>query len=267
MLLLYQTAVLLITLSMSSPKINKLHNNEMVMSKGMSIQVKNKTGTIRIEALDDLTRKYYWDGNIRQGKMRYRDKRWYGAYGAYSPGGERDIHIVVEEGQQHFCSQNEAVEWLMFMDPKMNYIYTKDGLLVGWYKETNPPNYPNVLSVEIYQIYISGKKPVDLPKAQDSLFTITYSDEYIDNIKIGQFEPNKPKMIGQRLYSGRALDIMDEKRFITPKRVETCIVKGKVLTEYEGEYICYIYSTFRGVTYVTIDKDKRIVKVEGGSHF
>lgn len=235
------------------------HNNEMVMSKGMSIQVKNTTGSIRIEALDDLTRKYNWDGNVKQTKMRYRDERWNGAYGAYSPGGRSDVHIVIEEGQQQFCSQKEAEEWLMLQDPKMNFIFTKDGLAVGWYKEYNNIKYgaPDALLVDIIQVYLSGKKPIDLANAQDSLFTVTYSNSYIDDIKIGQLQPSVPKMIGQRMYSGKAIDLMQEKG-IKPENIEQCIAKGTTSTI--GDYICYAGRP-HDFLWVIIDKNNRVVLV------
>ncbi|MDO9392287.1 MAG: DUF4258 domain-containing protein [bacterium] len=237
------------------------HGNEMVMSEGMSISIKNKTGVIRIEALGNLTRKFFWDGNVDQTKMTYREGRWFGNYGAYSPGGRSDVHIVIEEGQQHFCSQLEAEEWLMIQDPKMNYIFTKDGLAVGWYKEFNriKDGFPDILLVDVIQVYISGIKPVDLANAQDSLFTVTFSKDYIDKVKIGQFQPSIPKMIGQRMYSGISIDIMKE-RGITAEQVENSIAKGEILKK--GDFVSYIYFK-RGedLVWATIDKDGRVVLV------
>ena len=235
------------------------HGNEMVMSEGMSISIKNKTGVIRIEALGNLTRKFYWDGNVDQTKMTYREGRWFGNYGAYSPGGRSDVHIVIEEGQQHFCSQLEAEEWLMLQDPKKNFIFTKDGLTVGWYKEYNKTRYgaPDALLVDIIQVYICGKKPVNLTNSQDSLFAVTFNKDYIDNVKIGKFKSNIPKMIEQRMYSGKSIDIMKE-RGIKPDKVERCITKGTILKE--GDYISYI-GRADDFLWVTIDKDNRVVLV------
>lgn len=263
MSLLNQLFLLLVVVNMSKLHIGKngMQGHEMVMSSGMSISINNKTGNITVEALDGLLRKFYWDDKIRQAKMMYRSERWYGAYGAYSPGGRSDVHMVIEEGQQHFCSQLEAQEWLIFQDPKMNFIFTKDGLVVGWYKEYNrvKNGHPDILNVEIFQLYVLGKKPVDLPNAQDSLFTITYSKDYVDKVKIGQFQPNTPKMIEQRMYSGKSIDMMEE-RGITPKQVENCIEKGKIRKK--GDYPWYSYfPSSGGMLFVTIDKDGRVVRV------
>lgn len=246
------------------------HGNEMVMSEGMSISIKNKTGIINIEALGNLTRKFYWDGNVDQTKMTYRAGRWFGNYGAYSPGGRSDVHIVIEEGQQHFCSQLEAEEWLMLQDPKMNYIFTKDGLALGWYKEYNriKDGYPDVLSIDVIQVYISGKKPDNLANAQDSLFTVTFSKDYLDNVKISKFKSSIPKMIGQRMYSGKSIDIM-ENQGITAKQIEHCISEGKVLEEggrvtplRKLGYKEYTYFSRReGVIWAILDKENRAVLV------
>jgi len=249
---------------------NTSHDNERAMSKGMTISVKSKMGNLSIEALDDLTRKLYWDGRTKQVKMDYRNERWFGKYGAYSPGGRSDVHVVIEEGQQHFCSQQEAEEWLLFQDPKMNYIFTKDGLAIGWYKEYNKKKdgFPDVLLVDIVHIYILDKKPTDLSNAQDSLFTITYSNDYVDNVKIGQNRPSVPKIIGQRMYSGMSIDIMEE-RGITTEQVERCIANGNILKEgailkylKNGGYTEYIHTSRWGdVVWAIIDKDNRVVLV------
>lgn len=261
MYLLKQIIILLVAVNMSKLHIgnNGMKSHEMVMCQGMSISIMNKTGSIRIEALDDLTRIFYWDGNIEQAKMVYRGERWFGKYGAYSAGGRSDVHIVVEEGQYHFCSQLEAEEWLKLQDPKKNYIYTKDGLVVGWYKEYNriKDGFPDALLVDIVQIYIFGKKPINLANAQDSLFTVTYKNDYVDKIKISQFQPSIPKKIGKRMYSGMSIDIMEERGF-KPDKVERCIAKGIILKE--GDYISYIGRT-DDFLWVTLDKDNRVVLV------
>jgi hypothetical protein len=234
----------------------------MAMSKGMTISVKSKIGNLSIEALDELTRKLYWDDRTKQVKMNYRDERWFGNYGAYSPGGSRDVHIVITDGQQHFCSQQEAIEWLMFPDYIMTSIYTSNGLSISWYKSYKAQTGGrDILTVLITQIYILGKKPVDLPNAQDSLFTVTYSSDYVDNVKIGQFQPSMPKVIGHRLYSGKAIDIMEEQG-ISAEQVEHCIAKGISSDKYKpddlferseyyanmkkGDYISYTYTGFLG---------------------
>jgi hypothetical protein len=269
--LISKILLLFVAVNMSKLHIDKssMQEHEMAMSKGMTISIISKIGNLRIDALDDLTRKLYWDGKTRQAIMRYRDERWFGNFGAYSPGGRNDVHIVITDGQQHFCSQQEALEWLMFPDYTKTSIYTSDGLSIMWHKENNAhKGGRDLLSVDITQIYILGKKAANLPNAQDSLFAITYSKDYADIIQIGKFQPSMPEVIGQRLYSGKAIDIMKEQG-ISAEQVEHCIAKGISSDKYKhddlyersehcanmkkGSYISY--------TYTIIDKDGRVVLV------
>jgi hypothetical protein len=94
--------------------------NEMVMSEGMVIEAINNNGRIKVQAGKGMKRVVYIDNQRVDLEMISRSKRWNGSLGAYSPGGGDPIHIVIEEGQQHFCSINEAMEWLDWQD---NSIY------------------------------------------------------------------------------------------------------------------------------------------------
>ena len=105
--------------------------NEMVMSEGMVIEAINNNGSIKVQADKGMKRVVYIDNQRLNLDMIPRSKRWNGSLGAYCPGGGDPIHIVIEEGQQHFCSINEAMEWLDWQDNRMNYVYTSDGLVVG----------------------------------------------------------------------------------------------------------------------------------------
>lgn len=42
------------------------------------------------------------------------------------------MHAVLEEGQQHFSSVDEAQRWLAKREKFMDYVSTRDGLVVGW---------------------------------------------------------------------------------------------------------------------------------------
>jgi hypothetical protein len=98
-----------------------------------------------------------------------RGERWYGSLGLYFPGpGEHwqeheDVsRCVVEEGQQHFKTADDAQEWLA--DRKyMRYVYRDDGLVVGWKKVLARKQ----LNVEVWQIYVNGKKPDKLDGSEN----------------------------------------------------------------------------------------------------
>ena len=82
------------------------------------------------------------------------------------PGGGDQVpsitRAVLEEGQQHFSSADEAVAWLA--GRRSTCVWTGDGLVVGWSKNTARKQ----LNVEVWQIYINGAKPNNLAGAQDA---------------------------------------------------------------------------------------------------
>lgn len=149
--------------------------NERVMSPGMTIAATTRSGTITITALDDLTRSYSWEGATRSVEMARRTKRWYGSLGLYYPGPGNHwkehkgiTRGVVEEGQQHFKATEEALEWIR-SQTWQPYVYRDDGLMIGWSK-TLPRQQ---LNVEVWQIYIDGKKPQRLPGSKNKMITVT----------------------------------------------------------------------------------------------
>jgi hypothetical protein len=148
--------------------------NEVVMAPGMRITATTPTGTITVRAGKGLKRSYTWEGGTRSVEMWPRYDRWYGSLGLYFPGpGEHwenhkgITHAVVEEGQQHFETTDEALKWLA--ERKwMPYVYGNDGLVVGWCKTPAQRQ----LNVEVWQVLIKGKKPTELPKSQGNKIKI-----------------------------------------------------------------------------------------------
>jgi hypothetical protein len=143
--------------------------NEIVMSPGMKITAETRVGKITITSGKGLKRSYTWEGATRSVEMWTRDERWYGSLGLYFPGPDEHweehkgiTRGVVEEGQQHFKTAAEARKWLAGRK-YMPYVYRGDGLVVGWQKVPARKQ----LNVEVWQIYINGKKPAKLDGSQD----------------------------------------------------------------------------------------------------
>jgi hypothetical protein len=225
--------------------------NEIVMSAGMHIKAKNASGTITIETGKDLERLYAWDDSSVKVKMQRRDKRWDGSLGIYNPGGGNKVHTVVEEGQQHFYSEAEAIEWLCWQDDRLHYVYSDDGLVVGWYKTINS------ISGQVWQFYILGHKPNKLPGARNELVKVTFDrGGGAQQIKIGTFQPSSPQMINGRWFSGKSFDIMKEKG-ITADRVEKAVSEGK--KEQQGKYLYYYYFNHNELLWLLLDKHNRVV--------
>jgi hypothetical protein len=149
------------------PEVPK--KNEIVMSEGMMITVNTSVGTMKITAGKGSKRSYSWEGATRFVIMLPRHERWYGSLGIYYPGpgnhwkNHKGIRrAVVEEGQQHFVAVDEALKWI---DSRawMPHVYTDDGLVVGWEKTPSRDQ----LNVDVWQIYINGEKPANLPGSQN----------------------------------------------------------------------------------------------------
>jgi hypothetical protein len=172
---------------------------EAVMVEGMSISFTNSHGSITVTAGKGFERRYTWAGDTRTVIMYPRKKRWYGSLGMYNPGAyikgeveqwkEHDgiKRYVVEEGQRHFTNTTEAVEWTRrgSGDPdNLDYIYNDTGLVVGMDKqprsleERKKIDFPGTLEVDVWQIYINGKKPQKLDGSKNKDITVYYPPTY-----------------------------------------------------------------------------------------
>lgn len=146
---------------------------EIVMNQGDRIVATNKYGTIQIEAGKDTIRYYTWNNATRKVRLSVRYERWYGSLGLYSSGGILDhfkendgvTRAVVQEGQQHFKSIEEAMNWIdtPYHNNIADLVYSNEGLVVGWSKTPSREQ----INVDVWQIYINGEKPTNLPDASD----------------------------------------------------------------------------------------------------
>lgn len=144
---------------------------EVVMAPGSSITAETSTGTIKITAGKGLLRSYTWEGATRSVEMGAREKRWQGSLGIGWPGSgdhwkEHNgiSRGVLEEGQMRFTSVAAAMKWIKERAKWLPLVYRNDGLLVGFGKNLSRKQ----LNVEVWQIYINGKKPTKLAGSQDA---------------------------------------------------------------------------------------------------
>ena len=149
--------------------------NELVMTPGMSITATTKTGTITVTAGHGLKRTYTWEGASRSATLWPRSERWYGSLGAYYPAPFQPWHEhrgitrgVLEEGQQHFDSEHEALVWIRRRSGDWPTIYPTvyrdDGLAVSYGKVLERRQ----IDVCVWQILIRGRKPHRLPGSQNN---------------------------------------------------------------------------------------------------
>lgn len=144
---------------------------EVVMAPGSSITAETSTGTITITAGKGLLRSYTWEGATRSVEMGARTTRWYGSLGLAFPGpGDHwkehngITRGVLEEGQMRFTTAAAAMKWIKDRAKSLPLVYRNDGLLVGFGKTLSRKQ----LNVEVWQIYVGGKKPSTLTGSQDS---------------------------------------------------------------------------------------------------
>jgi hypothetical protein len=147
---------------------------EAVMVPGEEIIATNANGTMAIRAKTERKRQYQWNDQDKTIELMPRRERWNGMLGLYNPGSEifpmtllNRTRIVAQEAELHFESESEALEWLRSQRP-MKWVYTSKGLVFGWF-ETPTRNQVNV---DVYQIYINKKNPVNLPGANDNAIHI-----------------------------------------------------------------------------------------------
>jgi len=136
---------------------------ELAMDEYTVVEAKNKSGTVVIEYISPLVRRYKWDGYNEVRTLIPRKERWLGKLGIYDPA-EQSIwnifspRIVAEDSQLHFSTNTELEKWLYQGKDAYDWVYTNDGLVVGFIKSRDR----NQVNVEIYQLYVDGKKPITL---------------------------------------------------------------------------------------------------------
>jgi len=138
---------------------------ETVMNPGMRIMASNSENKITITAGEGYFRSYTWDGATRSATLWPRNKRWYGSLGIYFPGPGQHwtsnhgiTRGVLQEGVLWFSTTNDVVAWIRGNFSRGNCVYSDNGLLVAW--EKIPAR--KQISVDVWQIMVSGKKTVRL---------------------------------------------------------------------------------------------------------
>jgi len=125
--------------------------------------------------------------------MYPRKKRWLGSLGMYNPGAyipgklepwtyhDGIKRFVVEEGQRHFTNDTEAVAWIKRTSISFDYIYNDTGLVVGMLFDRQPPSPDGpagTLNVDIWQVYIDGKKPQKLEGSKNQVIFVKQPTAY-----------------------------------------------------------------------------------------
>ena len=155
------------TIGASCAKRSLLEVHESVMEPGMTITATNKQGTITVTYMGSTIRKFEADGQTVVKELIPRSERFVydgqigqGILGLYDPADawwfSNGSRWIIQEAQRHFKSSEDVQRFLVVSRDYMDWIYTDNGLVVGFGRDRSRGNQYNV---EVYQIYINGKKP------------------------------------------------------------------------------------------------------------
>lgn len=168
---------------------------DTVMQDGMVITIENSDLTLSIRAGKGLLRHYTWNRRTRSISLIPRVKRWYGAFGAYSPGNDNDREeidgisrvlaseaILRYESYEHLvCAiskkqDNCRENYYEYKDGDFDHsntlplalhtdehgAYTDSGLYVSAKIVDGPDNH-KTLYATVYRLTINGKPVNGLP--------------------------------------------------------------------------------------------------------
>jgi hypothetical protein len=167
--------VLVMAAGCSSDRRLKPHT-EVVMSLGMQIKCEHPNGSLVVTAGDGTLRTYEGDGWRTSIRLIARDQRWDGSLGLYDPASSSgpDGRVLAQEGRLHFQSIDESLHWLAVGSAHDKPVYRNDGLVVC-YSVADPKvagREPN-RCVEVWQIYVEGKRPTSIPGADDNAIKLS----------------------------------------------------------------------------------------------
>jgi len=146
---------------------------ETVLSKGMTITATNPNGVVTISGGSGTSRTFSGPGWSKKRNLIPRTTRWYGTLGLYDPA-ESDSpygRLLVDEGKLFFDSESDALRYLYGGSGYSKPVFNNRGLVVGYHVENIPGGEP-MRSVDVWQIYIKGKRPIALRGADDSAITV-----------------------------------------------------------------------------------------------
>lgn len=98
-----------------------------------------------------------------------REERFMGKLGLYEPAGRfvslpGDVRLVVQEATRDFDDYRQLYAALYESSAVMDWVYTRDGLVVGF---SRTPERGNQVDVDVYQFLVQGQKPSDLKGARE----------------------------------------------------------------------------------------------------
>jgi hypothetical protein len=146
---------------------------ELAMVPGMTIEIENKSGRVRIEAPSELERRYQWDDHDETRTLIPRKERFMGRLGAYDPAPSFvwefwEQRIVADDSQIDFETMEELQARLYEGSAVLDWVYNNEGLVVGFAK--NPGR--RQVNISVYQFLLRGEKPTEIPGSRPELMNV-----------------------------------------------------------------------------------------------
>jgi hypothetical protein len=136
-----------------------------VLSRNQSVVAANGSGEVRISYVSPTRRRYEWDGQSRVVRMRVRAEPFMGKTGLYDPAdafvGDPRTRLVVQESTMNFDNEEQMYDFLR-QEPSMDWVYTRDGLVLGF--DRTPSRQQ--LNIDLYQFIVRGKPPSEMNGAR-----------------------------------------------------------------------------------------------------
>lgn len=156
---------------------------ETVLKPGESVTATNRFGTVTVSYVSERKRKFEFDGQTAVRALIARPDRFMGMLGLYDPAAAStfappSFRLLVEEAEQHFETYEQIYAALYSGSEVMDWVYTSDGLVVGYSKVPPPPDHRvdfNTYDVDLYQFYLNGAKPTGLRGARDAAIRLEHS--------------------------------------------------------------------------------------------
>jgi hypothetical protein len=144
--------------------------SEVVLRPGMAVTIRSPLGPVTVAAgagTDRTCSSPGWSEGLR---LRARTDRWCGSLGLSNVDG---VHgsFLLDEGQIHVRTRSDALRWLTHQAESYGARWTRDGLVCAIAGDGLAQPRPQ--RVELWQLYVNGRRPHDLPLSDDGAFTVT----------------------------------------------------------------------------------------------
>lgn len=156
----------------ASTAVERLPGAAQLLPSGSVVKMSNENGSIKIEAVDETTRRYTWNGNTLTAKLAWRTYKESGATGLHSHEGTpllgENPKLITNESTVEFTSLTEARRWT---DEScgLEWVSNRDGWLIGYGGSDFHPRY---IRIEIFRAYINGKPAQVLPERKGTSIDI-----------------------------------------------------------------------------------------------